>query len=256
MHAIHIQNGALMKINFRLIFGLSLLCLTLTFIFVNDSQAQDLAPAYVKGNTHGSPNFGTVIEVSNARDITPRLPDFPHGWSLVAEASSSKKINKTNKSEQNDSSNPGQKAEDPAKGPETNADPNSSTSISKPDPKVSPPAYDTLGSNKGPEAVRDPKAVAESVLNLLKLAEDQEKNGDWDATLVSHRGGSAHGAGRGDDSSLPIDVSAKTSPLRRFAAYAYWQRVGSDRRQSWNRWTSHCPIHRDRRPSSQIRLER
>ncbi len=187
MHAIHIQNGALMKINSRLIFGLSLLCLTVTFIFGNNSQAQDIAPAYIIGNTHEGSNLGTVRESPNTEDITPRLPDFPHGWSLVAEASSSEKINKTNKSEKNDSTGIGQNTENPAKGPETNADPNSSTSVSKPDPKVLSPAYDTSRSNKAPEAAPNPKIVTESVLNLLKSAEEQEKNGEWEAALNSYR---------------------------------------------------------------------
>lgn len=165
-----------MKINSRFFYGLSLICLGISFYPGQVSQAQYGAPFH-------SVVIGASGDPSSETRPNPQHSDFHRGWDLVAKASS----DKNHKHEKSAKPGAEQQTENSANEPVTNPKPNISSSPSKGDSKTLTPASETRGSNKSNEEAASPKAISESASNLLKSAEEQERKGDSEGALNSYQ---------------------------------------------------------------------
>lgn len=201
----YLRMVAFMKNSMWLIFGLSISCLSITLDLETSCQAQSLVPIKDVRTTNSPLPTGPSPDSTTAEDLTPRIPEFPYAWSLVAESSSSKKTTENNKSEKVESANSNQQTENGTNIVSPSPEANSSASASKTEPQSPASASSVSVSNKPSETAPNPKIVTESILNLLKSAEEQEKKDDWEAALTTYK--------------LALDQSRSIGE-RKFEAYA------------------------------------
>lgn len=176
-----------MKNSMWLIFGLSISCLCITLGLDISCWAQGLVPITDVTTTSSLLPAGSSPDSTTAEDLTPRIPEFPYAWSLVAESSSSKKTTENNKSEKTESANSNRQVGSATNNVSPSVDTNSSASASKTESQSPAPASSDSVSNKPSVTPQNPKVVTESILNLFKSAEEQEKKDDWEGALTTYK---------------------------------------------------------------------
>ncbi len=170
--------------NLRILFGLSLICLSMSFYLGQFSQAQNSAPFNtVVMPASSEPCSETRPNLTTVQDFNPQHSDLHSGWYLVAKASP----DKNHKSEKSAKPEAKQQTENSPTNPATNSVSSISSSPSMGDSKTLTPPSDITGSDKSHDAATNPRAVTESISSLLKSAEEQEMKGDWKEALNTYK---------------------------------------------------------------------